>query len=266
MKTTTLALLGAIAAVPLLGIVAVRSLDAQEAVVSSPETVPVTDRAATEAIIREYLLANPDVIIEAIERWQDLQALAADTQMEDGARANLSAMMAADTGVPLGASVAETEVLVVEFFDYHCGYCRRATDFVMELTEDDGIRVVLQDLPILRTESRGAALAGLAAAEVGAYTAMHQQLMRTGGVLGDDAIAKAAKRARADGALDLLADPDAKARLEARLTGSVDIARSMGLDGTPSFLIASPDGAVIRLIPGFDQDAVRRAIQDVRDA
>lgn len=265
MKRSTLALLGALAVTPLLALLGLRSLDAQEA---PPTIAAVTDaeRAATEDIIRAYLLANPDVIIEAIERWQDLQELAAENQAEVAARANLSALMDAETGVALGASPADADVLIVEFFDYHCGYCRRATDFVMDLAEDEGVRVVLQDLPILRTESRGAALAGLAAAEGGDYPAMHRQLMRTSGVLNDDVIAKAAKRARAAGALDLLADPEALSRLEARLAGSVDIARAMGLDGTPTFVIASPDGSVVRIIPGFDLDAVGDAIDEARRA
>lgn len=261
MKKNTLALLGGVAVLPLVGVLALSRPDAQEAQRMSPD-----DRAATETVIREYLLQNPDVIIEALERWRDMQELAAATQAEDAARANLPTLLSAETGHALGAEAGEAEVLVVEFFDYHCGYCRRATDFVMDLAEEDGVRVVFQDLPILREESRAAALAGLAAAETGDYAAMHRALMRTGGVLDEDAVAKAARRAKASGATGLLAQADAKARLEDKLEGSIQIARAMGLEGTPSFVVASPDGAYVRIIPSYAPEAVEEAIAEARSA
>ena len=263
MKTSTLALLGALAAAPLLGAVLVTNLTAQD--VPAPEAAGTApDRAATEAIIREYLLANPDVIVEALERWRDLQDLAAQTQAEDAALAALPVLLSGETGFAMGAGADEAEVLVAEFFDYHCGYCRRATDFVFALAEEDGVRVVLQDLPILREESRGAALAGLAAAETGDYPAMHRQLMRASGVLDEDAVAKAARRADADGVRTRLEDDEARARLEARLLASVDMARSMGLDGTPTFVVASPDGRYLRVIPSYDPEAVEAAVIEAR--
>ena len=263
MKPSTLALLGALAAAPLLGAVLVTNLTAQD--VPAPEAAGTApDRAATEAIIREYLLANPDVIVEALERWRDLQDLAAQTQAEDAALAALPVLLSGETGFAMGAGADEAEVLVAEFFDYHCGYCRRATDFVMGLAEEDGVRVTLQDLPILREESRGAALAGLAAAETGDYPAMHRQLMRTSGVLTGEVVAKAARRAGASDALGALDDAAAREALNAKLEASVDLARAMGLEGTPTFVVADPGGRLVRVIPSYDPGGVEAAIAEVR--
>ena len=256
MTKTTPALLAGLAALPLLGAAAVSGLRAQE---EAPVIAP--DRAATEAIVREYLLANPEVVVEALERWRDLQDLAAASQAEDGALAALPALLSGEAGFAMGADADEAEVLVAEFFDYHCGYCRRATDFVFGLAGEDGVRVVFQDLPILREESRGAALAALAAAEADAYPAMHRQLMRTGGVLDEDAVRKAARRADATRAAG---DEAALARAADKLEASIGMARAMGLEGTPTFVVADPEGRLVRVVPAYDPDAVRTAIAEVR--
>ena len=265
MKRTTLAGLAGLAALPALGWVALGPLSAQNA--EAPQDGGIAadlDRAEVEAIVHDYLMENPDVIVAALQRWQDAQALAAEADTEAAAREAIPALMAASSGVAMGAGPDEAEVLVAEFFDYHCGYCKRATDFVMDLAEEDGVRVVFQDLPILREESRGAALAGLAAAETGAYAEMHRQLMRAGGVLDEDAVAKAARRAGARDALGTLAQADARAALEAKLDASIDLARGMGLSGTPAFVIAAPDGGFVRVVPGYDKDAVRAAVEAAR--
>ena len=256
MRPTTITLLAGLAALPLLVALALTRPSAQEDV--------APDRAATEAIVRDYLLENPEVIVEALERWRDQREAEAQTLAEEASQTALPMFLSGEAGFAMGAAPGEADVLVVEFFDYHCGYCQRAADFVFDLAEEDGVRVVLQDLPILRQESREAALAGLAAAEAGAYPAMHRELMRASGVLDDRAVQKAARRADADGALAVLADEAARARLEAKLAASVDAARAMGLDGTPSFVVAEPGGALIRVIPSYAPEAVQAAIDEVR--
>ena len=251
--------LGALAALPLIAAAFAAKPSAQEA----PE-IGAADRAVTEAVVRDYLLANPEVIVEALEIWRDRQEAEAETMAAEAAETALPMLLSGETGFAMGAAADEADVLVVEFFDYHCGYCRRAADYVFELAERDGVRVVFQDLPILRTESRGAALAGLAAAEAGTYPAMHRQLMRASGVLDDDAVAKAARRADASAAVARLDDEGVRARLEEKLSASVAAARAMGLDGTPSFVVAAPDGGLIRVIPSYAPDAVDAAIAEVR--
>ena len=255
MRPTTAAMLTSLAALPLLGALTLTRLAAQEA---GP------DRAATEEIVRQYLLENPEVIVEALERWRDTQELAAAAQSEEAALAFLPTLLSGEAGYAMGAEADEADVLVVEFFDYHCGYCPRATDYVFGLAGQDGVRVVLQDLPILREESRDAALAGLAAAETGDYEGLHRQLMRTGGVLNEAAVTKAARRADAKDALALLDDDLARARLEAKLAGSVAAAQAMGLSGTPSFVVADPEGELVRVIPSYAPEAVTAAIEEVR--
>jgi protein-disulfide isomerase len=220
-------------------------------------------RAETEEIVRDYLLQNPEVVIEAIERYQAREAIAGEARVQDAAQAWLPRLSAGEAGVALGAPMAEAEVVVVEFFDYHCGYCRRAAEMMLGLAEEEGVRVVFQDLPILREESTTAALAGLAAAEAGDYARVHAELMRTKGVLDEAAVTRAAKRAGASRAtLAAIASPPEA--LEGKLAASREAAEAFGVQGTPAFIVASPDGAQVRFVPGYAPEAVREAIEAVR--
>ena len=106
------------------------------------------DKKAIEDIVRNYLLENPEVIFEAVERYTASQEARAMAAAEDEVRANLPTLMAATAGHAEGASAEDADILLVEFFDYHCGYCRQATYFVFELLEEEkGLRVVFQELP-----------------------------------------------------------------------------------------------------------------------
>lgn len=269
MSKTRASLLTLLAAAPLLGGLAVTQLGAQsedDPAALPAAALPAAERAAFEAVIRDYLLDNPEVLIESLERFRDRETLAQAQQAEDAARRHLAELASGEVGFAIGASEAEAEVIVVEFFDYHCGYCRRAADFAVGLAEEDGVRVVFQDLPILREESRLAALAGLAAAESGDYVDLHLELMRTSGTLNRKALDKAGRRAGAPEAVNALDDEARLARLEEKLGRSVEIARDMAVDGTPAFIVASADGAFVRVIPGFGPEQVTEAVDTARRA
>ena len=256
MKRSTLALLAGVAALPLVALAALSVPKAQDG------GTPLT-RAEIEQIVREYLVANPDVIIESLDAWRDRQEGLALMQAEEAGRAYLPRLAAGEAGVALGAPLDRAEVVVIEFFDYHCGYCRRATDFVLDLTEREGVRVVFQDLPILREESTHAALAGLAAGEAADFPRFHKAMMTTAGVLDERAVEQAARRSGATEALELLEDERSRARLDAKLDLSVEAARAMGLEGTPTFLIATPDGAQVRVVPSYAPEMVEAAIEEL---
>ena len=259
MTRTRILGLTALAAAPLLAFAALQATEAQDAPGAA------MDEAEVARIVRETLMANPEIIIQAVDRYYEAEALAEAAATEEVAASLVPALARGESGHALGASVAEADVVVVEFFDYHCGYCKRGVDFVMDLAEEDGVRVVLQDLPILREESREAALLALAASESGGYAALHRVLMRTSGVLDRAALEGAARRADLRDLPEVLDDEAARARLTARLDASVEAARALRIDGTPAFLIARPDGSGVRLVPGYDPEAVRSAVASVRE-
>ena len=129
-------------------------------------------RERTEAIVRDYLLANPEVLVEAGDRLQQRRLASAVDQH----RAALETPYAgAFKGNPNG------DVVLVEFFDYACGYCRAANVHLDRLIkEDPGLKVVFREMPVLGEASVQAAHASLAAARAGRFPAFYDALYAAG--------------------------------------------------------------------------------------
>ena len=138
---------------------------------------PSADKAAIERIVRDYLLRNPEVIDEA------LGVLQARRQAEEQARVRVAVTenreaLGAHPMSPVSGN-ADGDVTVVEFFDYQCGYCKRALKTMEDLLETDAnVRVVWKEFPILGPVSVVAARTAMAAQRQGRYLALHLALMR----------------------------------------------------------------------------------------
>ena len=150
----------------------------------------------------------------------------------------------------------DAPVTMVEFFDYRCGYCKRSMEWTMSIPEDhDGkVRVVFKEFPILSPESEKAALAALAAGEQGKYAEMHRELMELDNSTGftPDEIEAAAERAGVDVA-KMRADMKS-VRLQKVIADNKTLARKLGIDGTPAFLVGD------QMVPGADQAGVDRML------
>ena len=202
------------------------------------------NRAATEQVVHDYLLAHPEVLPQAMERLRRNET----GQQLTGVRGELETPFpGAVLGNPNGG------VTLVEFTDFACGYCRRSVADLAQLTASNpNLRVVVHDLPILTPESRDAAKMALAAARQGRYAAFYAAMF---GIGRPDAgsIAAAAgtagldmARARAD-----LADP----RLDAAIDGNLALAQRLGVNGTPSWIIGN-----VMLNGAVGADELARAI------
>ena len=184
------------------------------------------DRNATEAVIRAYILANPEVITEAVEILQKRQV--AD-RLKAGGPAMAKAFYSAEAGNPDG------DVTIVEFTDYNCGYCRSSVADVEKLLAGDrGIRLVYRELPILSPTSRDAALWALAAAKQGKHAAFHKAMF-----IGDRPNAASIKVAAVKAGLDLSAAQKFAASGEAKIEVDANLAmmQQIGFGGTPTFVI-----------------------------
>lgn len=205
------------------------------------------DRKATEAVVRAYILANPEIITEAVEILQKRQVA---ERLNAGGDAIRKAFYGAETGNPDG------DVTIVEFTDYNCGYCRSSVADVQRLLSNDkGIRLVYRELPILSASSREAALWALAAAKQGKHSAFHSAMF-IGGRPDASTIRAAALRAGLDvaAAEKFSRSNEAIAEVEANLA----MMQQIGFNGTPTFIIGDQilEGAL-----GFDalKTAVARA-------
>ncbi|WOI52109.1 DsbA family protein [Parvularcula sp. LCG005] len=232
----------------------------------SATAAPPADREEIETIVREYLLEHPEVIFEAVERYSARESERARAIAEGEIRNTLPTLLSGDTGHVMGADVADTEVLVVEFYDYHCSFCRNAVDMVMDLSEQKGVRVVLQELPVITQRSQEVAIASLSVTDPAAFKKFHRALFDISGPITDQALASAARKAGLKPAdlQNTMTDKALRQPLEQKLNLSFDMAASFGIDGTPAFIIASPDGKFVRLISGMDEYAIKQAVDDAK--
>ena len=202
------------------------------------------DRARIERVVRDYVLAHPEIIPEAIQRLQQ-------RTNTDVVAANRAAIVKPFAGAWAGNP--RGDVTVVEYFDYNCGYCKASLPIVAQLLRDDpNVRIVYRDFPILAPSSRDAARASLAAARQGRYRAFHDALYAAGPV----SAATIAASARAAGVDLSHVDDDA---IGAEITKNMETASRLGLTGTPSWVIG--DRVLSGALPLED---LQKAIAEVR--
>jgi protein-disulfide isomerase len=184
------------------------------------------DRIAIEKVVHDYILAHPEILPEAMENLRKNEN-AKQLAGVDGA-----------LGKPFPGAVLgnpQGKVTLIEFTDYACTYCRKSVEDVEQLiAQNPNLRVVVRELPILSPASADAARMGLAAAEQGKYPAFHRAMFEIGH---PDAstIAAAAQSAGLDMARAnrIMADP----RIETEISANLDLARQLGFNGTPSWVI-----------------------------
>ncbi|RDE06739.1 DsbA family protein [Sphingomonas aracearum] len=201
---------------------------------TSRHGAPLGERARMEAVVRDYVLSHPELIPEAMQRLQDKQTGSAVALNRKAIQTPFGNAWA---GNPRG------DVTVVEYFDYNCGYCRASLPLVRQLiASDPNVKVVFREWPILAQSSVDAARLSLAAAEQGKFEAFHDALYNAGPVSPETMRAAAAKAG---------VDPAGVARLGDRADKEIalnrQVARDLGLNGTPSWVIG--DKVVSSMLP-----------------
>jgi protein-disulfide isomerase len=195
-------------------------------------------RGEIEKIIREYLIANPQVLQDVMMELEKRQA-AMDSQRQQAAvRENARELFSSSRHVVVGNP--QGNVTMVEFFDYNCGYCKRAMDDMMVLLKNDrNLKVILKEFPVLGPGSLEAAKVSSAVRiqdKTGKkYLDFHQRLMGGRGQADKARALAAAKDAGFDVAKiekDLESD-----EVKAGLQESFKLAQALGLNGTPSYVI-----------------------------
>lgn len=239
--------------------------------------IRVSDRAPVEtsfsnlqedeirALVREYLMTNPEVIIESVNAYSRQQQARGQQRAVDVAKANLDRLLDPAHGHVVKAQAASANVAVIELFDYHCGFCKRAAPMVKSLINDEkDITVVFREYPIFGAKSEYAAEMALAAREQDKFLDMHFDMMKASGDLTKDRIRKIAQKNGVDFAK--LEKTRNEPIVEASIVETLDIVREMGVDGTPAFVVASLDGEYVNVVQGFDTEALIKSIEDARAA
>lgn len=188
---------------------------------AAPGELAAVDRTRVERVVRDYVLANPELIPEAMQKLQERQNARAVS-------ASRGAIEQPYEGAWIGNPNAD--VTLVEFYDYNCGYCRAALPTLDRLVaEDKNLRVVFRELPILADSSRAAARAALAAAAQNRFKPFHDALY-AGGRVTDTSIAAAARST----GVDLSKVPD---DADEEIGRNLDTAGRLGINGTPSWVV-----------------------------
>ena len=199
--------------------------------------------AANGYFVRSYLLEHPEVLPEAMERLRNRETA-------EAVRQHRAALETPFHGAWAGA--ADADVVLVEFFDYACGYCRASNpDIARLLREDRRLKVVWREYPVLGPSSEQAAIVSLAAAKAGRFRPFHDRLFASGRP--NEATIAAAREAVG------LAPATLTDEFRRELERNDELARAIGASGTPTFVIGD---RVLQGAVGYE--ALKAAVEAAR--
>lgn len=218
-------------------------------------------RRDIEVIIKDYLLKNPELMMEvqaALEgKMEKAQTEKMKVALVENAKELYQSPTAPIAGNPKG------DITVVEFFDYNCGYCKKALpDLAAVIQKDKNVRIVMKEFPILSKGSEEAAKVALAAKLQGKYWEFHRAMMETQGQANEAVALRVAEKIAG---LDMtrikkdMAGPEVKKEID----DTRKLAQKMGIQGTPHFLVGD------RVIPGAPEgltDLIVGQVDEVRKA
>ncbi|MGH6936688.1 MAG: DsbA family protein [Methylocella sp.] len=201
------------------------------------ESFSAGQKAEIETIIKDYLLQKPEILREAMgvleARENAAEAKARERVISDPSGALFAATNQAVVGDPGG------KITLIEFFDYNCGYCKRAlSDLARLMKANPDLRVVLRDFPILSPSSVEAAEianAFLRQFQGEKFWEFHQKLLGLRGPVGKAEALAVAKELGAD--MDKLAKDAAAPGLTLGIEESGKLAKSLQVTGTPTYVI-----------------------------
>ena len=218
---------------------------AEDASAFSPD-----QKQAIEKIVKDYLVANPDVLLE-VQNILEAKMEKQQAEKSKAALADNAKNIYRSTESPVAGN-ADGDITVTEFFDYNCGYCKRSFPEITKLISGDNkVRVVFKEMPILSKGSEEASRVALAAKLQGKYWEVHRGLFEAKGQANEAMALKIAEKVGLDMA-KLKSDMDGPA-VKAELKSAKELAGKMGINGTPHFLVGdksiagAPDNLLTQL-------------------
>ncbi|MEG6509317.1 DsbA family protein [Methyloligella sp. 2.7D] len=203
------------------------------------------DRQALLDVVHDDLIANPEILVDMSTELDKRQQDAQEAMQKEAIGKNAEKLFRSPRSFTAGNP--EGDVTVVEFFDYNCGYCKRALPDVMRLAETDPhVKLVLKDLPIFGEDSEAAARVALAAGKQGKYLEVHQRLFNDPGKANEEKGLEIARDLGLD--MDKLKADMTDPSIGATLKENEELAQAIGLQGTPLYLIGD------RMIAGAPTD------------
>lgn len=191
-------------------------------------------KQAINQMIRDYILEHPEILPEAINILQNRTKLNVLEQNH---------VRLYDDGFSYVGGNINGDITLVEFFDYNCGYCKKALITVEKLIkEDSNLRIIYKEFPILSETSFIAAKAAMASIKQGKYESFHHALLSNSGALTEERIYEIARSVGLD-EKQLIQDMISPV-LERNIQINNSIANALGINGTPGFVIGN------EIVPG----------------
>jgi len=219
---------------------------------------PALSKTEVQAIIKETLINEPEIIMQALEK---LRAKKAEDSKKDalvGIEKNKDLLTKNIDSPSIGP--ADADITLVEFYDYHCGYCKHFLPVITEyMKEDKKIRVVFKELPILSEDSVTAARAAIAVNRIAKakFFEFHTALMTEKGKFDEPRLLEIAKKIGIDS--NKLKAEMAKPEITAILDGNRKLADELGIRGTPAIILGN------NLIPGaMDITELKKQVAEAR--
>ena len=215
-------------------------------------------RKAVEEVVREYLLKNPEIILDSVRTMEARQRAAAEDRVRN-VIATRAAELFRDPGSPVAGN-PDGDVTLVEFFDYQCGFCKRVYPVLKKLLKEDGnVRFVYKEFPILGATSVYAAQAALAARYQDKYQEFHDAMMAAKGRLTEERVLRIAAAVGLDRERLLKDMKGRKAEHDLIIGLNNRLARDLKINGTPGFVVGD---VVIR--GAADYGSFQRIIAELR--
>lgn len=221
------------------------------------ENTPVT-RAQLPALIKETLIKDPSILMDAAKSMRSAQRDELVKKVKDGISKYKTDLFSDPATPSIGAT--DADVTVIEFFDYHCGYCKQALASISKLLENDKkVRVVFREYPILSEDSKFASRAALAVNRIAKdkYFEFHKAMFNTTGSIDEAFVSAEAKKLGIDA--EKLKKEMTNPAIDAMLAKNKEIGMEIGAEGTPAIIIGE------KFFPGvMSYEIMQKEVDDVR--
>ena len=204
-------------------------------------------------IIKNYILKNPEIIIESLEMYSSDQK-----KKEKENIVNILKSFYESKNYESLPKIGnlKSKQIIIEFIDYNCGYCKKTLPTISKLIKNfKNIKIAFIDFPILSESSEIAARAALAANEQNAYFDFHTILLNNTESINEDFLFKVANKLKLD--IERFKSDIYSEKIKNKVTANIKFANSLKVRGTPTFIVGN------QILPGaYDYNKLKEIILD----
>lgn len=229
----------------------------QENIVNSEKAAQFSSKEEIEAIIKEYIINNPDILVTSLENMHKKKLMESTAKANEYLENNRNKIETSGNPPILGNK--NGDVTIVMFYDYNCSFCKKANLEINKVIDaDPGVKIILRPIPILGGTSLYAAKTLLALQKISEenFLAIHNDMMQMQSI-DEDSVKKLMENYKLD--YSIVENEINSYATKQLITENYDLARSLNISGAPSYII---NGI---FVPGFiPEDKFKQIILQIR--